>query len=747
MSDSIPCIERACYVSPFTVNSKEKTMNKVRIVSAIVMLAMIWSLANVSLAAAQPAPLESPLTPRWIPSKPAHTEITDEQFLGTIEVKFAEGSSYRLRQGEIVTLANDNLSALQSVMRKYPVKSVERLFTQPEEEISAEKAALEADSGEQMPDLNLWYRFTLSLGTNPEALIDALNALPEVEIAYPTPISSLPSGALAQPELATPSFVAQQGYLNAAPGGINAKYAWSIPGGTGSNVTIVDVEWGFTQAHEDFPAIPVVGGYMQYGDNHGTSVLGEMVAKRNSYGVTGIAYGAAVKFSSVCTAAACTEKKINVPDAINTARLNTARGDVILIEVHNLGVCGLADFYGPVEWYQANYNVIKMATASGRIVVEAAGNGHKDRWEGINLDAAGCQNVFNRNFRDSGAIIVGAGAPPNYTQPDRSRLAFSDFGSRVDVQGWGELVTSTGYGDLYPGSGPNQWYTDTFNGTSSASPIVAGAAAILSSIAQQRSISVTPARIRSILVSTGSPQQAAPGIPVSQHIGRRPNLAAAITQLVGFTSQFTKNAAGWKPLNGSWSITANGFYHTPGLANKYVSSMRTNNYPTLTYTVRMGRTGCSTCVNMIYFRGAPGTLTSLGVWNNGYGFGYSNSGYFIIWKQSGGATTRLVDWTASPAITGTWNTLKVTANGTFLQFFINNTLVASGPDSSFSTGKVGIGFRRDASAGNHFYVDWATLKTTAPAGDEGSGVFEEGILINELNATVPESLSGAGMAP
>ena len=88
-------------------------------------------------------------------------------------------------------------------------------------------------------------------------------------------------------------------------------------------------------------------------------------------------------------------------------------------------------------------------------------------------------------------------------QPDRSRLSFSTYGSRVDVQGWGHNVTTTGYGGLFTGGGdPNQYYTATFNGTSSASPIVAGAAAALQGIQlargaaplMSRSVSDTSAR-------------------------------------------------------------------------------------------------------------------------------------------------------------------------------------------------------------------------------------------------------------
>jgi M6 family metalloprotease-like protein len=207
----------------------------------------------------------------------------------------------------------------------------------------------------------------------------------------------------------------------------------------------------------------------------------------------------------------------------------------------------------------------------------------------------------------------------------------------------------------------------------------------------------------------------------------------------GFNSQFNANAAGWKPLNGKWNITATGFYHTPGVANRIASSMYNRNFPTLTYTVRMRRTGCADCVNQIYVRGTPAPLASDGDWNNGYVFGYTNTGFFTVWKQSGGVATILMDWTPSPAIKSGWNTLKVTARGNFVQFFINNTRVAFGDITGFKTGRVGIGFYRDASAGNHLYVDWATLKPNAPASSPGTS--EAGLFIDELNTIVPEALS------
>jgi hypothetical protein len=172
-----------------------------------------------------------------------------------------------------------------------------------------------------------------------------------------------------------------------------------------------------------------------------------------------------------------------------------------------------------VEWDLAYWTAIVSATADGIIVVEAAGNGMQD------LDDSGLYgSPFPDGRADSGAIIVGAGAAAGCTNPERSRLNFSTFGSRVNLQGWGECVTTTGYGGLQGGSDPNLWYTSSFGGTSSASPIVAGAAASLSSVAETLAgVHLTSAEVRSLLESTGTPQD-----PGSAHIGPLPNLRAAL---------------------------------------------------------------------------------------------------------------------------------------------------------------------------------------------------------------------------
>jgi len=148
------------------------------------------------------------------------------------------------------------------------------------------------------------------------------------------------------------------------------------------------------------------------------------------------------------------------------------------------------------------------------IVVEAAGNGS------MNLDSPIYGGLFNRNVRDSGAILVGAGTAGN-----RVPECWSNYGSRVDVQGWGDSVTTLGYGDfaMLGGSDDRQWYTANFSGTSSASPIVTGAAASIQGMRKARGMAnLDSCQMRRLLSQTGTAQASS-----SRNIGPLPNLRTA----------------------------------------------------------------------------------------------------------------------------------------------------------------------------------------------------------------------------
>ena len=329
-----------------------------------------------------------------------------------------------------------------------------------------------------------------------------------------------------------------QGYLDPAPHGMDVRYAWTLPGGKGENVKIVDIEYNWNLTHNDLAGATsntflLVRGIDHVPDaaqnegnvNHGTAVLGELVAADDGIGVTGIAHKARLGLINPLTNGTTPD----VAGAIERAASSLDPGDVMLLE---LSVAGprFDPFVGrgliPIEYDPAIFAAIKAATDAGIIVVESAGNGFD------NLDHPDYGGAFNRNNRNSGAIIVGAGKPPEGgiygSGPDRTRIEQSNFGSRVDLQGWGIFVTTCGYGDLRHEQGENNWYTIEFGFTSAASAMVAGAAAVLQSIVKERGPApLTPAELRRLLISTGTPQAGNLG----EHIGPRPDLRAAIAGL------------------------------------------------------------------------------------------------------------------------------------------------------------------------------------------------------------------------
>jgi Subtilase family len=419
------------------------------------------------------------------------------------------------------------------------------LFGVPEEDLRAEAAAFSPDAG--MPDLSVYYHVEapdekldyLAYQIRQHNVVDGAYVKPPAEPAAVAPISLEVLNAMQPLEEdappVSPDFSGRQGYLDAAPGGIDARFAWTQPGGGGAGVNVIDCEWAWNLAQEDLVGNQgaVVVGAAAGDDNHGTAVQGEIGGNRNAYGITGIAPDSFRRFAAFSQPTA---------SVIRQAANLLNPGDIVLLEIHRAGprATGVGQQgYIAVEWWPDDFDAIRYASSRGVLVVEAAGNGAQNLDDPVyNTPSAGFpagwSNPFNRNNRDSGAILVGAGAPPPNTHgrnwgPDRSRLDFSNYGASIDAQGWGREVTSTGYGDLQGGGNRNLWYTDTFSGTSSASPIVVGALACVQGALKNRGrIPLSPARARDLLRTTGSPQQASPAAPLTQRISNRPNLRQLI---------------------------------------------------------------------------------------------------------------------------------------------------------------------------------------------------------------------------
>jgi len=341
---------------------------------------------------------------------------------------------------------------------------------------------------------------------------------PTVAGAYVEGGPALPPGVV----LSTGEAV-KQGHLGRSPanggnpGGINARYAWRIPGGDGGGAQVglqfVDLEWGWVLDHEDLPTIPdpipTVAGQLS-GDNdpdyqgHGTGTLGVVVAVDNNgkecVGITPHVETTKVVSPWVLNGNTWT---YSVANAIVAAlSLPLQPGDVLLLEVQTQSPSQLAphspgrDY--PVEVEEAEFLAIQHATKDlDVVVIEAAGNAGYDldsfifnTWTTTQFSL----NPLKPSFQDSGAIMVGSAfmVPAHLASADAiPRSPRNNYGTRIDCYAWDNSIWTTGYDDRVsvpatsanPLSDPRKSYFG-FSGTSGASAIIAGAALAIQGIAQ-----------------------------------------------------------------------------------------------------------------------------------------------------------------------------------------------------------------------------------------------------------------------
>ncbi|MDA2101523.1 MULTISPECIES: S8 family peptidase [Bacillus] len=416
---------------------------------------------------------------------------------------------------------------LIGILNEYPNVTINRLFSSlnPKE---IKNLGREINDSEHISSNLLNYYIVENLGDiDVQALLAKFEKSSLIETAYLQEEETPPEERL--PNLSVNPYdeprLTRQGYLEPAPLGINAPYAWSINGGDGKGTTFVDMEYGWLLSHEDLvnQKIELISGQNKSEHHdHGTSVLGIVSAEDNNIGGIGIAPKAKVKVVSQIR----DNGNYNTADAVLSAVNNMQAGDILLLEAQ-----ATYDGYGdknyfPVEVKPDIFDAIRIGANKGIIIIEAGANGGND------LDQFRDHNgkqVLNRNspdFKDSGAIMVGAAS----ARVPHKRSYFSNYGSRVDVYGWGNAVDTT---DAKPSDFITNLYTSSFAGTSSASPIIAGAAASIQGIAKNNQGRVyTPRQLRDILSdsSTGTKSND----PISDKIGVLPDLKAILSKL-GFS--------------------------------------------------------------------------------------------------------------------------------------------------------------------------------------------------------------------
>ncbi|UKE72560.1 S8 family peptidase [Xanthomonas graminis] len=208
---------------------------------------------------------------------------------------------------------------------------------------------------------------------------------------------------------------------------------------------------------------------------HGTHVAGTIAAvTHNSTGVAGIAFNA--KILPVRALGKCGGYTSDIADAITWASggtvsgvpANTTPAEVINMSLGGSGTCSTT--------YQ---NAINAAVGRGTTVVVAAGNSSASV---STSSPANCANV----------IAVAA------TTSSRAKASYSNYGSGVDISAPGSSILSTlNDGTTTPG---NPSYA-SYNGTSMATPHVAGVVALMQSVAPSP---LTPAQVENTIKSTAA---------------------------------------------------------------------------------------------------------------------------------------------------------------------------------------------------------------------------------------------------
>ncbi len=477
--------------------------------------------------------------------KPAFTDVRPWHEPDRVLVKFLDELPIRARDGQLVDGGSGVLSALAPLLSALGEARWSAQAKVDEGLLVTWRETAQRNLGRGIADPRSFFHLVLPPGVGVQGACDLLNTSELVELARPV---QRPAPLPVEGNPVPPDWEPNQGYLDPAPDGIDARAAWFGAGTRGSGVRILDLEYQFLPTHIDLPPIgypnqaqvPTGGNFWNSGSytQHGTAVLGVMLARSDGAGVVGIASAAEGHFIGTIEEDMPGGNQVtDIAGALLSALTVVEAGDVIVIEQQVIGpnYPGPSEQFGlvPAEWLFDVYTAVLLAVGNGAVVVAAAGNGHQ------NLDGPEFSSGNNGHWpflpaNDSGAILVGAGAAPaafGGVEPARSRLPFSNYGARLDLQGWGERIYTCGYGELPWGDPPlswNAWYTPFFGGTSGATPIVAGAAALVQS--QHRRVhggaALSPSALRTLLRTTGTPQGGTN--PSAEPIGPMPDVFAAL---------------------------------------------------------------------------------------------------------------------------------------------------------------------------------------------------------------------------
>ncbi|MFI9809541.1 S8 family serine peptidase [Streptomyces sp. NPDC052301] len=434
---------------------------------------------------------------RFDPAVGVTQELFERELVPSVTVKVVDGTFVPLGPGGALTLTDFAnavvgpgfeavIAVIDSLLPNLRLRRVFDTHTSDEIQVMIDEART-ADPDYLAPDFNNFLAIDCPPGFDTDGLAAVLSQLTgTVEFAYTTPLAS-------DPVVGTPNpLFNQQGYLRPALDGIGVQAAWA-KGADGSGLQFIDVEQGWFLGHQDLPAgIQLLGGHnIAKSFPHGAAVLGEVIGTDNTVGICGIAPAASTRvmsYNQTNPPFNSFQSRQEIANAVMVAQAQLRLGDVLLLEAQIAATIGGTNHFVPVETDPAVFAAIRLATARGVSVIEAAGNNGAPLDQFVNPQGHRMLNRQSPDFQDSGAIVVGGGS----SAPPHGRLAapnpvtngvVSSFGTRIDCYSWVENVVTCG-NPTAPTKVDGYWTAPPFGGTSAAAPVIAGVCLLVQGLFQ-----------------------------------------------------------------------------------------------------------------------------------------------------------------------------------------------------------------------------------------------------------------------
>lgn len=407
---------------------------------------------------------------------------------GSVLVKLNPQASIQARSAERGAdgIMSANIPSLDQVLQEIGATELEPVI---EEVAEAANENIESFSTEA-PGISQLYSVSFSPDRDPVDVANQLSLDDTVEYAEPNYVAGITASPVEIPAFFTPNdqYFSFQWNMQA----IQMPTAWDRANGAGVIVAIIDT--GIDFGAPDLATTERLPGYDFLNDDadpkddqgHGTHVAGTVAqSTNNNLGVAGVAFGARLL-------------PVKVLGSSGEGSYETViKGIIYAVDqgakVINMSLAGR----NPSN---ALRDAVQYAHDRGVVVVSAAGN-------------SGGSVEFPAAYDD---FVIAVGA----TRFDKTITAYSNFGPQIDLMAPGGDVSidqnGDGFGDgilqnTFSSTGSGYSYR-FFEGTSMASPHVAGVAALLLSLKPDAS----PDEIKNIMMQTAD---ADPGIGASGQFG------------------------------------------------------------------------------------------------------------------------------------------------------------------------------------------------------------------------------------